>query len=59
VRPIGLEANALPAEANAVMDDLKSLFGAPGKARRFQRVKFPSRQGVSRSTGDRVLDSWR
>ncbi len=26
VRPIGLEANALPAEANAVMDDLKSLF---------------------------------
>jgi uncharacterized protein YhaN len=26
VRPIGLTANALPAEANAVMDDLKSLF---------------------------------
>lgn len=39
--------------------DLSKFFGAPGKARRFQRVKFPSRQGVSRSTGDRVLDSWR
>lgn len=39
--------------------DLKGYFGAPGKARRFQRVKFPSRQGVSRPIGNRVLSSWR
>jgi hypothetical protein len=25
--------------------DIESFFGAPGKARRFQRVKFPPRQG--------------
>jgi RNA-directed DNA polymerase len=44
---------------NVVDADLSKYFGAPGKARRFQRVRFPSRQGVSRPTGNRVLGSWR
>jgi RNA-directed DNA polymerase len=39
--------------------DLEKFFGAPGKARRFQRVQFPPRQGASHPTGNRVLDSWR
>jgi RNA-directed DNA polymerase len=46
--------------AEAVFDaDIKSCFGAPGQAWRFQRVKFPPRQGVSRPTGNRVLRAWR
>lgn len=39
--------------------DIKGFFGAPGEARRFQRVQFPSRQGPSQPTGNRVLGSWR
>jgi hypothetical protein len=39
--------------------DISSYFGAPGKARRFQRVQFPPRQGLSQPTGNRVLDAWR
>jgi hypothetical protein len=39
--------------------DIKACFGAPGKARRFQRVQFPPRQGASHPTGNRVLGSWR
>ena len=39
--------------------DIKSCFGAPGQAWRFQRVQFPHRQGVSRPTGNRALRSWR
>ena len=39
--------------------DITSYFGAPGKARRFQRVSFPPRQGPSQPTGNRVLRSWR
>ncbi len=39
--------------------DLARYFGAPGKARRFQRVSFPPRQGPSQPTGNRVLRSWR
>ena len=39
--------------------DLANYFGAPGKARRFQRVQFPPRQGPSQPTGNRVLDSRR
>jgi hypothetical protein len=34
-------------------------FGAPGKAWRFQRVKFPHRQGASHPTGNRALGEWR
>jgi RNA-directed DNA polymerase len=37
--------------------DLEKFFGAPGQARRFQRVKFPPRKGKSRPTGNRVLGS--
>ena len=39
--------------------DIASYFGAPGKARRFQRVQFPPRQEASHLTGNRVLGSWR
>ena len=39
--------------------DIRKFFGAPGQAWRFQRVKFPPRQGVSRPTGNRVLRAWR
>ena len=39
--------------------DLEKFFGAPGEARRFQRVKFPPRQGLSQPTGNRVLGAWR
>ena len=39
--------------------DIATCFGAPGKARRFQRVQFPPRKGHSQPTGNRVLGSWR
>jgi RNA-directed DNA polymerase len=39
--------------------DITSYFGAPGKARRFQRVQFPPRQEASHLTGNRVLGAWR
>jgi len=39
--------------------DITGCFGAPGKARRFQRVGFPPRQGESQPTGNRVLGSCR
>ena len=38
---------------------LKQFFGAPGKAWRVQRVKFPPRQAASHRTGNRVLRAWR
>jgi hypothetical protein len=39
-------AEAIGRKVNWVLDaDIRSFFGAPGKARRFQRVKFPPRQG--------------
>jgi len=39
--------------------DIASYFGAPGKARRFQRVSFPPWQEASHLTGNRVLGAWR
>lgn len=39
--------------------DIRGAFGAPGKARRFQRVEFPPRQEASHLTGNRVLGAWR
>ena len=39
--------------------DLEKFFGAPGSARRFQRVQFPPRQEASHLTGNRVLSAWR
>jgi RNA-directed DNA polymerase len=39
--------------------DIQGFFGAPGKARRFQRVQFPPRQEASHLTGNRVLGAWR
>jgi hypothetical protein len=39
--------------------DIAKCFGAPGKARRFQRVQFPPQQGSSHPTGNRVLGAWR
>jgi RNA-directed DNA polymerase len=43
----------------AIEGDIRACFGAPGKARRFQRVQFPPRQESSQLTGNRVLDAWR
>jgi RNA-directed DNA polymerase len=43
----------------ALKVDITKCFGAPGEARRFQRVQFPPRQGPSQPTGNRVLGSWR
>jgi retron-type reverse transcriptase len=39
--------------------EVSGYFGAPGKARRFQRVQFPPRQEASHLTGHRVLGTWR
>jgi RNA-directed DNA polymerase len=39
--------------------DLEQCFGAPGEARRFQRVQCPPRQGPSQPTGNRALGAWR
>jgi len=43
----------------AFFDTTSTYFGAPGKAWRFQRVKFPHRQGASHPTGNRALGEWR
>ena len=43
----------------SIEGDIASYFGAPGKARRFQRVSFPPRQEASHLTGNRVLGTWR
>ena len=39
--------------------DMRKSFGAPGRTRRFQRVRFPPRQGVGRPAENRLLASWR
>ena len=45
---------------DVLLYDLTSTyFGAPGEAWRFQRVRFPHRQGASHPTGNRALGSWR
>jgi retron-type reverse transcriptase len=38
---------------------LEAIFGAPGEAWRFQRVRIPHRQGDSHPTGNRALGLWR
>jgi len=38
---------------------LGPIFGAPGEAWRFQRVRIPHRQGDSHPTGNRALGLWR
>ncbi len=38
---------------------LKTIYGAPGEAWRFQRVRIPHRQGDSHPTGNRALGLWR
>jgi hypothetical protein len=44
------------ARLEVLLYDLTSTyFGAPGQAWRFQRVRFPRRQGESRPTGNRAL----
>jgi len=66
-RPGRSQHNALDALAVAigrkvswVLDaDIRSYFGAPGQAWRFQRVRFPPRQAASHRTGNRALRSWR
>lgn len=52
--------NLFSLQVDMVLYDLtSSYFGAPGKAWRFQRVKFPHRQGGSHPTGNRALGLWR
>ena len=43
----------------ALVNRLEPIFGAPGRAWCFQRVKIPHRKGESRPTGNRALGSWR
>jgi len=44
------------ADFEVLLYDLTSTyFGAPGEAWRFQRVRFPHRQGESHPTGNRAL----
>ena len=51
---------AIGHKATYVLDaDIEKCFGAPGQARRFQRVPFPPRQEASHLTGNRVLGAWR
>jgi hypothetical protein len=38
---------------------LNAIYGAPGEAWRFQRVRIPHRQGDSHPTGNRALGLWR
>jgi len=38
---------------------IEPIFGAPGEAWRFQRVRIPHRQGDSHPTGNRALGLWR
>jgi hypothetical protein len=54
-----LAARHLSAGGLVLYDLTSSYFGAPGKAWRFQRVKFPHRQGASHPTGNRALGEWR
>jgi hypothetical protein len=43
----------------ALLNRLEPIFGAPGKAWCFQRVKIPHRKGESHPTGNLALGSWR
>ena len=58
-RPIGVSATEDKVVQSAVRAVLEAIYGAPGEAWRFQRVKIPLRQGASHPTGNRALDLWR
>src|SRR5665213_1601503 len=55
-RPLGIAAVEDKILQRAVVAVLNSIYGAPGEAWRFQRVKIPHRQGESHPTGNRALD---
>lgn len=58
-RPLGDAALEDKIVQRAVVEVLNAIFGAPGEAWCFQRVKIPHRKGASHLTGNRALDSWR
>jgi RNA-directed DNA polymerase len=58
-RPIGISATEDKVVQSALREVLEAIYGAPGKAWRFQWVKIPHRQGASHPTGNRALGLWR
>ena len=58
-RPLGVPCIADRTVMTAAVAVLAPIFGAPGEAWCFQRVKIPHRKGASHPTGNRALDSWR
>jgi RNA-directed DNA polymerase len=58
-RALGIPSFEDKVVQRAIVMLLEPIYGAPGEAWRFQRVKIPHRQGESHPTGNRALDSWR
>ena len=58
-RALGIPSFEDKVAQRAIVMLLEPIYGAPGEAWRFQRVKIPHRQGESHPTGNRALDSWR
>src|ERR1017187_5624077 len=58
-RPLGIAALEDKVLQRAVVAVLNAIYGAPGEAWRFQRVRIPHRQGDSHPTGNRALGLWR
>jgi retron-type reverse transcriptase len=58
-RPLGIASLEDKILQRAVVEVLNAIYGAPGEAWCFQRVKIPHRKGASHPTGNRALDSWR
>ena len=59
LRPLGVAALEDKIVQRAAVEVLNAIYGAPGEAWCFQRVKIPHRKGTSHPTGNRALDSWR
>jgi RNA-directed DNA polymerase len=58
-RPISIPALEDKIVQKATVRLLNAIYGAPGEAWRFQRVRIPHRQGDSHPTGNRALGLWR
>ena len=58
-RALGIPSFEEKVAQRAIVMLLEPIYGAPGEAWCFQRVKIPHRKGASHPTGNRALDSWR